>query len=148
VVPSGTDAKWLILLMSKKQNNVVLILDFGIRGFFGLGIHHKQSLTSLTFYLAISAVEQKHSQPLSVPSYTPFSHVDKVDAQCSNELLSNEYWTQLIQTLHVSSVLLRHRTFQVTEYQHYTFKYIPPWIHWEVHLAHSSKWSSSKDVHY
>jgi hypothetical protein len=32
------------------------ILDFNIRGFFGLGIHHKQFLTYLTFHLAIFAV--------------------------------------------------------------------------------------------
>jgi hypothetical protein len=56
VVPSGTDAKWLIPLMLKKQINVVSILAFDIRVFLGLGIPHELFLTSLTFYLAISAV--------------------------------------------------------------------------------------------
>jgi hypothetical protein len=33
-----------------------LTLDCDIRGFFGLGIHHKLFLTSVIFHLAISAV--------------------------------------------------------------------------------------------
>jgi hypothetical protein len=37
VVLSGTDSKWIILLVSKKQINVVFILDFDIFGFFGVG---------------------------------------------------------------------------------------------------------------
>jgi hypothetical protein len=65
--------------MSKKQISIVLILDFDIRGFFGLGIHHTLFLTSLTFHLAIPAVSNKNSHSLSVPSYAPVSCLDKVD---------------------------------------------------------------------
>jgi hypothetical protein len=56
VVPLGTNSKWMIPLMSKKLINIVLILDFDIRGFFGLGFHHKLFLISSTFHLATSAV--------------------------------------------------------------------------------------------
>jgi hypothetical protein len=38
----------------------------------------------------------------------------KLMTQWSNELLFNEYWTQLIHSFHVSSVLLCHLTFPVT----------------------------------
>jgi hypothetical protein len=37
VVPSGTNSKWMIPLMSKKQINIVLILDFDIHSIFDLG---------------------------------------------------------------------------------------------------------------
>jgi hypothetical protein len=40
----------------EKADNIVFILDFDIRGFFGLGIHYRLFLTSLTFHLAICAV--------------------------------------------------------------------------------------------
>jgi hypothetical protein len=40
----------------EKECRIVLILDFDIHGFFGLGIHHKLFLTSVTFHLEISAV--------------------------------------------------------------------------------------------
>jgi hypothetical protein len=56
VVPSGTNSKWMIPLISKKQMKIVLILDFVIHGFFGLGIHHKPFLIPLMFYLSISTV--------------------------------------------------------------------------------------------
>jgi hypothetical protein len=57
----------------------------------------------------------------SVPSYVTFSCLDKVDdTQWSSELLFREYWTQLIQTFHMSSVLLRHLTFQVTALSDHT----------------------------
>jgi hypothetical protein len=47
----------MVPLISKKQFNIILILDFDIREYFGLGIHHELFfLTSLTFHLAISAV--------------------------------------------------------------------------------------------
>jgi hypothetical protein len=46
----------MILLLSKKQINIVLMLDFDIHGFFGLGIHHELFLTYLMAHLAISAV--------------------------------------------------------------------------------------------
>lgn len=41
--------------MLKKQN-IVSILGSDIGGFFGLGVCHQLFLTSLMFYLAISAV--------------------------------------------------------------------------------------------
>jgi hypothetical protein len=40
-VPSGTNKKWMIPLLSKKQINIVLILDIEIHGSFGPGNHHK-----------------------------------------------------------------------------------------------------------
>jgi hypothetical protein len=46
----------MIPLMLKKQINIVLIMDFDIRGFFGLGIHHKLFWMSLAFNLVISVV--------------------------------------------------------------------------------------------
>jgi hypothetical protein len=55
-IPLGTNSKWMIPLMLKKQINIVFVVDFDIRIFFGLGICHKLFLISLTFYLAISAV--------------------------------------------------------------------------------------------
>jgi hypothetical protein len=39
--------------MLKKQINIVLILDFDICGFYGMGIQHKRFLT---FHLEISAL--------------------------------------------------------------------------------------------
>jgi hypothetical protein len=39
--------------MSKKQINVVFLFDFGIRAFFGLGIHQKLLLTSLNVSLGV-----------------------------------------------------------------------------------------------
>jgi hypothetical protein len=59
VVPSGTNSKWMTPMMSKKQINIILILDFDIRGFFGLGIHHELFLRSLTFHLAIYELNTK-----------------------------------------------------------------------------------------
>jgi hypothetical protein len=37
MVPSGTNSKWMMSLMLKKQIKIVLILDFDICGFFDLG---------------------------------------------------------------------------------------------------------------
>jgi hypothetical protein len=42
--------------MSKKQINIILNLDFEIRGLFGLEIHYKLFLKPQMFPLAISAV--------------------------------------------------------------------------------------------
>jgi hypothetical protein len=101
-----TNWKRISPLTSKNQINFVLILDFDIRGFFGLGMHHELFPTSLTF-LQFNT-EMSHSR--SVPLLSPFSRLDKVDeTQWSNGLLFNEYWTQ-----HVSSALLRHLTFHAT----------------------------------
>jgi hypothetical protein len=65
-----------------KKINIFLILDFNIRGYSGLGIHHKLFLTSLTFRLAISVVfehsDKTHTLP--GPSFASFSRLDKVDA--------------------------------------------------------------------
>jgi hypothetical protein len=30
------DSKWMMTLMSRKQTNIISIMDFDIRGFFGL----------------------------------------------------------------------------------------------------------------
>jgi hypothetical protein len=54
----------MIPVMSKKQINIILILDFDIRGFFGLGIHYKLFLTPVAFHLAISAVYHKNLHSL------------------------------------------------------------------------------------
>jgi hypothetical protein len=40
----------------EKTDQYYFYLDFDIRGFFGLGIHHKLFLIFLTFRLAISSV--------------------------------------------------------------------------------------------
>jgi hypothetical protein len=48
-----------------------------------------------------------YSQPLSFPSYAPFSHLDRFDnTQWSNKLLFNEYLMQLIHTFQVNSCLV------------------------------------------
>jgi hypothetical protein len=53
-----------------KWDQCCFIMEFDIRGLFGLGIHHKLLLTSLMF--------DNTSHIHSVPSYAPFSRVDEV----------------------------------------------------------------------
>jgi hypothetical protein len=78
----------MMYLMLKKRVNTVLI--FEIRRFVGLGKFF--DLCSMGWCLSFGILQfNKKFNILSVPSYAPFSHLDKVDTQRSNELVFTEY---------------------------------------------------------